>query len=134
MALITRRASVTIEPTSAARVAPIPASLGITAGEALDGGAPCFIHTDGKAYMSNATAADASAAVSGWAPQAYAAGQPVTLFPAGVLFEYGTGLTPGAILYVGATKGRLDGAATTGDSVGVARCVSATHIRTTRAN
>jgi hypothetical protein len=134
MALITRNSSVTIEPTSAARVAPIPASLGITAGEALDGGAPCYIHSDGKAYMSNGTADNAAAAVSGWCPQAVAIGQPVTLFPAGVLFEYGTDLTPGAILYVGATKGRLDAAATTGDATGVARCVSATHIRTTRAN
>lgn len=132
MALITRNTGVTVETISASRAPVIPSSLGLTAGEALDGAAPCYIHTDGTVFMSNGTANNAAAAVHGWAAKAYAVGQPVTLMGPGVLFEYGTGLTPGAVLYVGATKGRLDSGATTGDSAGCAVCVSATHIKATR--
>jgi hypothetical protein len=82
--------------------------------------------------MTNATAADALANVHGWTGQAYAIGEPVTLWGRDAIFQYGTGLTPGATLYAGATKGRLDTAPTVGDAVGVALVVSATHIRTTR--
>ena len=133
MALVTAPATTTtVETRSAQHAAQIPASLGLTAGEDLLTAAPCRIHSDGKVYMSNGTAANAAANVHGWTGKTYKSGEPVTLWRAGVIFEYGTGLTPGAVLYAGATAGRLDTAATTGDATGVALVVSATHIITTR--
>jgi hypothetical protein len=134
MALVTRNTGLTVETITAAHANQIPASLGLIAGAAIDGGAPCRIAADGLVYMTDATAADALARVSGWAPKAYLAGQVVTLFGRGVIFEYGTGLTPGATLYAAATAGRLDDAATVGDAVGVAQVVNTTHIRVTRDN
>jgi len=133
MALVARRANVTIEGISAAYVTQIPASIGLRAGAALDAGAPCRVAADGLVYMTDATAADALARVMGWTGKAYTIGEPVTLHGAGAIFEYGTGLTPGATLFAGATAGRLDDAATVGDAVGVAKVVTATHIVATRA-
>lgn len=133
MALVTRNSSVTVETVSAAYAAQIPASLGLVAGEDLDGGAPCYIKaSDGAVYMSNGTAANEAAETDGFTGKAYKTGEPVTLLGKGVIFEYATEMTPGAPLYIGTTKGRLDTTATTGDSVGVARAISATHIRVTR--
>lgn len=103
------------------------------AGEALDAAAPCYIkNSDGLVYMSNGTAATEPAGYDGTTPQAYAVGEAVTLHCFG-RYKYGTGLTPGAKYYIGATKGRLDTAATTGDAVGVARAINDTDIRFTRA-
>lgn len=132
MALVTRLTNVSVEGISAAHAAQIPASLGLVAGAAIDPAAPCRIAADGLVYMTNATAADALANVDGFSGKAYVAGEPVTLWGRGVIFEYATGLTPGAMLYAAATAGRLDTAATVGDAVGVARVISATHIRATR--
>jgi hypothetical protein len=84
--------------------------------------------------MTDATAADALARVMGWTGKAYSAGEVVTLHGVGAIFEYGTGLTPGATLFAGATAGRLDDAATVGDAVGVAKVATATHIVATRAS
>lgn len=132
MALITRDSNASIDPT-AAQFAPQIA--GLVAGEDLDQAAPCYIKSsDGKVYMSNGTAAAEAAKVHGFCPRAAKTGQPVTLFGSGSRFRYGTGLTIGAIYYVGATKGRLDDAATTGDAVGVAYAVTATDIIVCRAN
>jgi purine-nucleoside phosphorylase len=133
MALITPRANITIEGVSAAYVTQIPASIGLRAGEALLAGAPCRVAADGLVYLSNATAANELARVMGWTGKAYSLGEPVTLHGIGAIFEYATGMTPGATLYVGATAGRLDDAATVGDAVGVAKVVTATHIVATRA-
>lgn len=125
--------TVTVETRSAQHANQIPASLGLVAGEALLTAAPCYIKaSDGKVYMSNGTGANEAAEVDGFTGKAYAIGEPVTLWGRGVIFEYGTGLTPGATYYVSTTKGRLDDAATTGDALGVARSISATHIRVTR--
>lgn len=133
MALLTRNSSITVDTRSAMAAGQIPASIGIVAGEALDAAAPCYIKaSDGKAYMSNGTAADEAAKVDGFTGKSYTIGEPVTLLGRGVIFEYGSGLTPGARYYVGATAGRLDTATTTGDAVGVAAAISATHIRVTR--
>lgn len=134
MALVTRNSNITIDGVSAINTTQIPASIGLVAGEALDAAAPCYIKaSDGLVYMSNGTAADEAAKIDGWTGKSYLVGEPVSLFGVGSLFEYGTGLTPGATLYIGATAGRLDTAPTTGDAVGVARVVTATMIRTTRA-
>ena len=136
MTLVTAPATTTtVETRSAQHANQIPASVGLLAGEALLTAAPCYIKaSDGKVYMSNGTAANEAAKVHGWTGKSYAAGEPVTLWKENVIFEYGTGLTPGATLYIGTTAGRLDTAASTGDGVGVAVCVTATHIQVTRAN
>jgi hypothetical protein len=133
MALITRLSNVTLETISAAHANQIPAALGLVAGEALDAAAPCYIKaSDGKVYMSNGTSANEAAKVDGFTGKSYASGEPVSLWGRGTLFEYGSGLTIGATYYIGATAGRLDTATTTGDTVGVARAVTATTIRVIR--
>lgn len=110
---------------------------GLVAGETLGSTTqkitPCYIKaSDGKVYMCNGTSANEAARLAGFCVRYALAGEPVTLFGLGTKFEYGSGLTPGAILYLAATAGRLDTAATTGDAVGVAQVVTATMIRVTR--
>jgi hypothetical protein len=132
MALVTRASDAQIDAISAMKAPQLSGD--IYAGEALDACAPCYIKAaDGKAYMSNATANDAAAHVDGWTPKAYAIGQPVTLYGPGVRMRYSAaGLTIAAVLYVGATAGRLDTAATTGDTIGVAKVFDTSHIITLR--
>ena len=106
-----------------------PQITGLKAGEALDIAAPCYIKSsDGLVYMTNATAANEAAEVAGFTPRAVASGEPVTLFGVGARFRYSSSLTPGDILYAGATAGRLDTGATTGDSAGVAMVVTSEDI------
>lgn len=94
---------------------------------------PCYIKaSDGKVYPTDATAATEAARLAGFAARFAKTGEPVTLFGIGTKFEYATGLTPGALLYLAATAGRLDTAATVGDAVGVAQAITATLIRVTR--
>lgn len=123
--------------------ASMDASMGLTcpqisgdliAGEDLLAIAPCYIkNSDGLVYMSNGTAANEAAGFDGFTARAVKAGQACTLHGIGNRFRYAAGLTPGAKLYIGATAGRLDTAATTGDAVGVARAINDTDIRITRA-
>lgn len=130
MALVTRAATAQMD-VSTGQFA--PQITGLVAGEDLDAAAPCYIKSsDGKVYMSNGTAATEPAEVVGFTPRAAKSGQPVTLFGKGTRFSYGSGLTPGDVYYIGATKGRLDTAATTGDAVGVAQAITATDIRVIR--
>src|SRR5689334_17833168 len=113
----------------------IPQLPGQTAGEALDALALCYIkQSDGKVYMSNATNADEAASVFGITARSYASGDTnVTLFGRGIKFRYAaSGLTKGATYYVGATAGRIDTAATTGDGQGVVRAISATDFQLIR--
>lgn len=126
MALLTR-ASTASPDTSTAMFAPQVA--GLTAGEAIDACAPCYVKAaDGKVYMSNGTAANAAAKVDGFSAQAAKAGSGVTLLGPGMRMSYGSGLTIAALYYVAATAGRLDTAATTGGTVAVAKAISATDI------
>ncbi len=100
---------------------------GLTAGEDIAAGDACYIASDGTIRRSDGTAAGAAATAHGIAARAAKAGEAVTLFRY-VEFHYGTGLTPGAPLYVAATAGRLDSAATTGGTTPVAFCVDSTRI------
>ena len=102
------------------------------AGENLDPGAPCYKKaSDGKIYMCNGTAANEAAKLWGWNARAKNTGEPVTLFVgAGLVIEYGASLTVGTDLYIGATAGRLDTAATTGGTVVVARVLDAQRVIT----
>lgn len=131
MALLTRSTKASMD---AATGMYAPQITGLYAGEALDIAAPCYIKSsDGKVYMSNGTAANEAAEVIGFTPRAVAIGEPCTLFGAGARFHYSDGaLTPGDKYYIGATAGRLDTAATTGDAVGVAQALTTTDIRVIR--
>jgi len=103
---------------------------GLKAGEAIAAGDVCYVASDGTLMRSNGTAANA-AAVGGWIAAGDAqTGEAITGYK-NVSFHYGSGLTPGAPYYVGATAGRLDTAATTGGTVVVARAIDATRIQFT---
>jgi len=127
MALITRATTASMDASTGMFA---PQITGLVAGEVLDVASPCYIKTsDGKVYMSNATGANEAAEVAGFNARAVAAAdQPVTLFGVGARFSYGTSLTIGNILYVGATAGRLDTGSTTGDAFGIAQVITATDI------
>lgn len=132
MALVTRATDASVDASTTMFA---PQITGLLAGEDLDVCAPCYIKSsDGKVYMSNGTANNEAAEFVGFTPRAVKSGQPVTLFGLGTRMRYGSGLTPGDILYIGATAGRLDTAATTGDTVagGTAQVISATDIRVIR--
>jgi hypothetical protein len=105
------------------------------AGENILLGAPCYMHTDGKIFMADGTAANAKTKVVGFAVRQANSGEPVTLHGVGSVFYYADAAqTPAAILYLGTTAGRLDTATTTGDSVGVAQVLAdGRSIRVTRA-
>jgi len=130
MALVTRATTASLDASTGMYA---PQITGLIAGEDLDVVAPCYIKTsDGKVWMSNGTAATEPAEIVGFTPRAVKAGQPCTLIGKGARFSYGTGLTIGDKLYIGATAGRLDTAATTGDALGVAQVITATDIRIIR--
>lgn len=127
MSLFTRSASASMD-TSTGEFA--PQLTGLLAGEDLDPVAPCYIKTsDGKVYMSNGTGDNEAAEFDGFTPCAIKSGNPVTLFGLGARFKYGTSLSPGAYMYIGATAGRLDTAATTGGGAKIARVITDTDIR-----
>lgn len=131
MALVTRIAGASGDTNQLKKC---PHITGLMTGEAIDGGAPCYIDsTTGSIFMCDGTAADQKAVIAGWAPRDAILGEPLTLFGIGARFSYSSGtLTPGQKLYLGTTKGRLDTAATTGDAVGAAQAVNTTDIRATR--
>jgi hypothetical protein len=106
---------------------------GLLAGEALAAGDACYIKSDGKIWRSNGTSANAAAKVDGFAAEACAVGEAVTLFY-GVTFRYGAGMTPGARFYASATAGQLDDAATTGGTAPVAYAIDATRLAVLRSS
>jgi hypothetical protein len=112
---------------------PVPCSghrvgSGLLAGEAIAAGNICYIKSDGKAWLSNGTAATAPAQCHGMALVAAAAGESVSLYT-DVEVRYGAALTPGTKLFVSATAGTLSDAATTGGTAPVGVVVDATRIR-----
>jgi hypothetical protein len=101
---------------------------GLLAGEALTAGCPCYIKgADGKVWKSVGTAVNEAAHVDGWAAEACAAGEAVTLF-FDVNFRYGAGMTPGTRLFVAGTAGTLADTATTGGTAPVGFVIDATRI------
>ena len=129
MALITRSTSASIDVNQSEQVA----AGNLYAGEDLDAAAPCYLKSaDGKVYMSNGTALNEAAELLGFSGRAVKLGEPVTLFGYGSRFRYGTGLTPGDVYFVGATKGRLDAVATVGDTKGTVVAINATDILVVR--
>lgn len=99
----------------------------LLAGEALAVGDLVYVKSDGKIWKSNGTSANAAAKCRGIVLQAAAVGDPVTVIH-NVRLRYGSGLTPGATLYVSATAGAIDDAATTGGTAPIGYVVDATRI------
>jgi hypothetical protein len=100
---------------------------GLLAGEAIAAGDLCYIKNDGKIWRSNGTSVNAAAKCVGIAAKAADSGQPITVLR-GVSFNYGASMTPGAAVYVSATAGAIDDAATTGGTAPVGFCEDATKI------
>jgi hypothetical protein len=97
-------------------------------GEAISAGDPCYVKSDGKVWRSIGTTADAAAKVDGWAAGAAASGEAVTLLT-DVEFHWGSGMTPGARMYLSLTAGTLSDATTAGGTGAVAKAIDATRIR-----
>jgi len=135
MALVTVSATAGFDAVSALYAPQLSDGLvaGADIGSASQPITPCYIKgSDGKVYPTDATAADEKARLAGFAVRFTKTGEPVTLFGIGLKFEYAAALTPGVALFLAATAGRLDTAATTGDAVGVVAVVTATMVRVTR--
>jgi hypothetical protein len=112
---------------------PVPCSghrvgSGLLAGEAIAAGDPCYIKSDGKAWLATGAAANAAAKVAGFALVAAAAGEAITLYT-DVEIRYGASMTPGAQVFLGATAGALADAASTGGTAPIGVVVDATRIR-----
>jgi hypothetical protein len=103
---------------------------GLLAGEALTPGDMCYIKSDGLVWKANGTAATAPALATGMylGSSNVAVGEAVTLFQ-NVNVRYGAGMAPGTRLFVSATAGLLDDAATVGGTVAVGCVVDATRIK-----
>lgn len=102
---------------------------GLYAGVAIAAGDACYIAAAGTVLLSTGAAATAPAKVRGFAGIAAAAGEAVTLFT-DVDFNYGSGLTPGADLFLSAaTAGALSDTATTGGTAPIGFVIDATRIR-----
>src|SRR4051812_30431361 len=99
----------------------------LQAGEAIAAGDLCYVKSDGKIWRSNGTSANAAAKCRGIAATAKPVGEAVTIL-CGVRFAYGSGLTPGADLFVSATAGAIADAATTGGTAPIGYVVDATRI------
>lgn len=101
----------------------------LIAGEALAAGDACYIKgSDGLVYRSTGAAANAAAKVRGFAPTLINIGEPVSLI-FNVSMNYGSGLTPGADVYLsGSTAGGLDTATSTGGTAPIGFCIDATRI------
>jgi len=114
----------TITPCAAHQIA------GLIAGEALAAGDACYIKSDGKAWKSIGTAVNAAAKVDGYAARDCPVGESVTLIN-DVTWEYGSGLTPGARVFLSATAGggKLSDVATVGGTGPIGFVVDATRIR-----
>jgi hypothetical protein len=113
-----------------------PVITGLFAGENLKAAAPCYVKSDGKVWECVGTSGSAASAPFGFTARQANTDEPVTLYGAGAVFQYGgTTLTPGAQLYLSASDaGLLDTARQIGDKDGVAVAIDAKNIMVTRAD
>jgi len=97
-------------------------------GEAIAAGDACYVKNDGLIWRSTGAAANAAAKVRGFAPTKANSGEPLTLVYH-VVFQYGSGLTPGADYYLsGTVVGGIADAASTGGTTPIGYAVDATRI------
>lgn len=106
---------------------------GLVAGEAIAGGDICYIKSDGKVWRSNGTAATAPAKVDGFASQAAAAGDPITLI-FNMTVGWANTVNPGTSLFVGTTAGDLTDTATTGGTSRVGVVIDANRVYLNRSS
>ena len=129
MAAITKSATVNMDAVSGMKPSTISGKL---AGEAIAKGHACYLKgADGKIYKSIGTAANEAAKVHGFAADAAAINEAVTLYGAGAIWEYGTALTPGVDVFLGLVAGELDTVAQLGHPLPVGHVVDAQRIRIT---
>ena len=87
---------------------------GCLAGATIADGDALYLNADGKLYPASGAALNANARVVGFAPKGASAGEPVSAYR-NCRFNYGTGMTPGSLVYLSATvAGGLSTTATTG--------------------
>jgi len=104
---------------------------GLQAGEdGIKKGMPCRIDSNGEVVRSNGSVADVNAQVDGFALRDADQGEPITLAGEGTRIRYSKSgsLTPPNTLFLAAADGELDNTSTTGDSVGIARAITAEEI------
>ncbi len=108
---------------------PVVRLSGLQAGEAIAAGDACYINSaDNKLYRSNGAAANAAAAVDGFAATGANLNEVLTLYWH-VNFRYGAGLTPGTSLYLsGTVPGGLDTATSLGGTTVIGRIIDDTRI------
>lgn len=118
-------------PSLASLLPPATNTLTLEAGEDVAAGDACYIKSDGKLWLSDGSAANALAAVDGFALAAAKAGEALTV-AWGVRIRYGSGMTPGTPFYLSGTPGALSDVATTGGTMIIARAVDATRLEVVR--
>lgn len=96
---------------------------GLKAGEAIEAGDVCYVHSNGTVMRTGAGGV-AFGIAAGTTP----AGEAVTLFR-NVSFHYGSGMTPGTALYAGANGSLNDDGGE--DGVVIARAIDATRVQFT---
>jgi hypothetical protein len=104
---------------------------GLYCGENLAIGDACYVKSDGKVWRATGAAANAAAKVDGYAAtNAYVAQtDPVTLID-NCVWAYGSGLTPGASVYLDSTTpGALNDTATTGGTAPIGKVIDTTRIK-----
>ncbi len=102
---------------------------GLKAGEALAAGDLVYIKSDGKVWKSTGAGVNAAAKVRGMVLVATALDEACSIYH-DVNVRYGSGLTPGADLFVsGATAGLIVDAASTGGTAPIGYVIDATRIR-----
>jgi hypothetical protein len=100
----------------------------LRAGEALAAGDACYIASTGLVLRSTGAAANAAAKVRGYAAEACAINEAVTLW-FDVNFWYTTGATPGIDVFLsGTTAGGLDTAASTGGTAPIGYTIDANRV------
>jgi hypothetical protein len=126
MADLTRSASASMDASTGMYAVQVT---GLLLGEDCDAVDAMYIKTaDGLLWVADGSAADEEAEFIGFTPRAGKAGQPMTVYSCGARFRYGTGLSPGAKLYLSATEGILADAASTGGVRQIAVVINTTDI------
>ena len=124
MAEITRSIGDNEVPLTSLTPTPENSISGGLAGENLLPGQAVYLHTDGRFYLATGAAVNAAARVVGFVGKRASAGEAVTVYR-NVRMSYGTGLTPGAQLFLsGTVAGGLADAASTGGTVRLAIVLS----------
>lgn len=126
MASITKAATADVDMTMLLHARQIP---DLVAGEDIPVCSPVYIKaSDGKVYRANGTAATEPATVHGFVARNVKTNQAITVFKSMRVLWAATGLTPGSKVFLGASAGGLDTAATTGGTAPIGHAINATDL------